>query len=185
MQECDTPLNSFFDASDFASAAELLELLAAQGKTLACAESCTGGLIASMLTEQPGSSRVFTAGFITYSNAMKQAMLGVSETTLQAHGAVSEQTVCEMAAGALQRSGADYAVAVSGIAGPDGGTKEKPVGTVWIAWGSKDNIRAQQFQLDEPRKYCQQLAAAIALDLIHRTALQQTGTPPYFARWAV
>lgn len=165
-------------------ASSVLNLLAAQNKTLTCAESCTGGLIATMLTEISGASRVFTAGFITYSNAMKQALLGVSEKTLQAHGAVSEQTVREMAAGALQRSGASYAVAVSGIAGPDGGTAEKPVGTVWIAWGSQDSIRAQCFQLGTPRKRCQQLSAAIALDLIRRSALQESATPPYFSRWA-
>lgn len=163
--------------------ASLLDLLAEQGKTLACAESCTGGLIASMLTEIPGSSRVFTGGFITYSNAMKTAMLGVSEKTLDQHGAVSEQTAREMLAGTLQKSGADLAVAVTGIAGPDGGSDDKPVGTVWIAWGSKNRIHARCFMLGSPRKRCQQLTAAIALDLVRRTALAEEQDPPYFARW--
>ncbi len=163
----------------------LLDLLAARGKTLACAESCTGGLISSMLTEVPGSSRAFTAGFITYSNAMKTAMLGVSENTLAQHGAVSEQTARAMLEGALQKSGAGLAVAVTGIAGPDGGSAEKPVGTVWIAWGTAANIQARCFRLGSPRKRCQQLTAAIALDLVRRTALGEEKDPPYFSRWAV
>ncbi len=165
--------------------AALLDLLAAQGKTLACAESCTGGLISSMLTEIPGSSRAFTAGFITYSNAMKSGMLGVSEQTLADHGAVSEPVVREMVCGALARSEADIAVAVSGVAGPDGGTADKPVGTVWLAWGTSAHIHARRFQLGGPRKRCQQLTAAIALDLVRRTALGDDQEPPYFARWAV
>lgn len=162
----------------------LLDLLASQNKTFACAESCTGGLISALLTEIPGSSRVFSAGFVTYSNAMKMAMLGVKEETLSQYGAVSEQTVREMLQGTLMRSGADLAVAVSGVAGPDGGSEEKPVGTVWIAWGTQDHAQAQCFQLGSPRKRVQQLTAAIALDLVRRTALAQQTLPPYFARWA-
>lgn len=164
-------------------AAALLDSLAAQGKTLACAESCTGGLISAMLTETPGSSRVFTAGFVTYSNAMKTAMLGVSEQTLENFGAVSEQTVREMVDGTLSRSGADYAVAVSGIAGPDGGSADKPVGTVWIAWGNAQKINTRCFLISGPRKRFQQLVAAIALDQVRRMAANITGEPPYFSRW--
>jgi nicotinamide-nucleotide amidase len=164
-------------------AADLLDVLVLQGKTVTCAESCTGGLVCSLLTEISGASRAFHAGFITYSNAMKTAMLGVQEATLVQYGAVSEQTVREMAQGALARSGSDYVVALSGIAGPDGGTEEKPVGTVWIAWGALDCIYARCFQLGEPRKRCQHRAAAIALDLVRRTALGETQEPPYFARW--
>lgn len=166
-------------------ASALLDTLAAQGKTLACAESCTGGLISSMLTEIPGSSRVFTAGFVTYSNAMKTAMLGVSETTLEKYGAVSEQTAREMLIGTLQRSNADFAAAVTGIAGPDGGSADKPVGTVWIAWGSPQQIHARCFKLNGPRKRFQQLTAALALDLVRRAALGEEKEAPYFARWAV
>jgi nicotinamide-nucleotide amidase len=103
------------------------------GKTVATAESCTGGMIGEMLTRRPGSSRSFLGGAITYSNAEKVRQLGVSPETLAAHGAVSEPTVREMARGARERFASDYAVAVSGVAGPDGGTADKPVGTVWLA----------------------------------------------------
>jgi nicotinamide-nucleotide amidase len=101
---------------------------------LATAESCTGGWVGEALTAVPGSSDWFDRGFITYSNAAKQEMLGVAAATLATCGAVSEQTVREMASGALNNSRAQAALAISGIAGPGGGTAEKPVGTVWIAW---------------------------------------------------
>lgn len=97
------------------------------------AESCTGGWVAKAITDVPGSSDWFDGGYVTYSNAAKMRDLGVSQVTLQTHGAVSEATVLEMASGALRVSGADVAVAVSGIAGPDGGVPGKPVGTVWFA----------------------------------------------------
>ncbi len=101
--------------------------------TVATAESCTGGLIAKYLTDVLGSSDVFKGGWVTYSNEMKTRELGVPVATLEKHGAVSQETVVAMAGGALKRSGADYAIAVTGIAGPDGGTQEKPVGTIWLA----------------------------------------------------
>jgi nicotinamide-nucleotide amidase len=101
------------------------------------AESCTGGWIAKAMTDIPGSSCCFDRAFITYSNEAKQEMLGVAAETLQQHGAVSEAVVRQMVQGALDRSRASVAVAVSGIAGPDGGTEDKPVGTVWLAWGRK------------------------------------------------
>src|SRR5215469_3217637 len=106
------------------------------GRRLATAESCTGGWVAKACTDVAGSSQWFECGFVTYSNAAKVRDLGVSEATLASHGAVSEPTVREMAAGALRVSGADIAVAISGIAGPEGGTPTKPVGTVWfgLAW---------------------------------------------------
>ena len=106
------------------------------GLTVATAESCTGGWIAKSLTDVSGSSAVFGFGIVSYSNAAKSSMLGVNPSTLDSEGAVSEAVVTEMARGALERSGADLAVAVSGIAGPDGGTEEKPVGTVWFAWAN-------------------------------------------------
>ncbi len=109
--------------------------LRSKGGVMVSAESCTGGWIAKSMTDVPGSSSCFDRAFVTYSNEAKQEMLGVSPETLERHGAVSEDAVREMAQGALERSRATVVVAVSGIAGPDGGTEEKPVGTVWLAWG--------------------------------------------------
>lgn len=105
-----------------------------QGHSLCLAESCTGGWIAKLLTDIPGSSRWFERGLVTYSNAAKMELLGVPETLLQTHGAVSEETVIAMVQGVVSRSHADFGIAVSGIAGPDGGSDAKPVGLVWLAW---------------------------------------------------
>ncbi len=112
--------------------------LRSTGRTMASAESCTGGWIAKAMTDVPGSSACFDRAFITYSNQAKHEMLGVGTDTLDRHGAVSEAVVLEMVRGVLQHSQAEVAVAVSGIAGPDGGSEEKPVGTVWLAWASRD-----------------------------------------------
>ncbi|AHM75538.1 nicotinamide-nucleotide amidase [Yersinia hibernica] len=105
---------------------------------ITCAESCTGGWVAKALTDIAGSSAYFDRGFVTYSNAAKHDLLGVKESTLSEHGAVSEAVVREMALGALRAANADFAVSISGVAGPDGGTAEKPVGTVWFAFVSHD-----------------------------------------------
>jgi nicotinamide-nucleotide amidase len=113
------------------------QALLARQKKLVTAESCTGGWIAQVLTDVPGSSLWFDRGFVTYSNAAKIQMLGVKPETLDRYGAVSAQTATEMVTGALLHSDAEYAIAVTGIAGPSGGTEEKPVGTVFIAWASK------------------------------------------------
>jgi nicotinamide-nucleotide amidase len=113
---------------------QLGEALLAKGWKLACSESCTGGGIAAAVTDIAGCSQWFDRGFVSYSNLAKQEMLGVGKSTLNAHGAVSEAVVKEMVAGALSRSQARVAVAVSGIAGPGGGTDDKPVGTVCLAW---------------------------------------------------
>lgn len=158
----------------------LVRLLQEKGRRLTVAESCTGGSIAAMLTKIPGASAVFDAGFVTYSNAIKQRVLNVDESTLTAEGAVSEAVVLEMARGALQVSGADYAIAVSGIAGPDGGSAEKPVGTVWIAWGGGDTLRAQRLQIRFPRELFQQYVSSIGLDLIRRELRGIAAPPPYF-----
>ncbi|PLR44271.1 hypothetical protein CYR40_15830 [Chimaeribacter arupi] len=114
------------------------ERLQAASAWVTCAESCTGGLVAKSITDIAGSSAWFDRGFVTYSNAAKHEMLGVAESTLQAHGAVSEPVVREMAFGALKAAGADYAVSISGIAGPGGGTDAKPVGTVWFGIAAED-----------------------------------------------
>jgi nicotinamide-nucleotide amidase len=115
-------------------AADLGRRLVEQGLTLATAESCTGGWVAKVVTDIPGSSGWFDRGFVTYADAAKIDMLGVSATTLETQGAVSEAVAREMALGALAQSCARVAVAISGIAGPEGGTEDKPVGTVWFAW---------------------------------------------------
>lgn len=119
-------------------AAELGAALLARGEWLALAESCTGGWLAQAVTAIAGSSAWFDRGFVTYSNAAKTDMLGVSEATLERHGAVSEATARAMAQGALAHSRADWAVAITGVAGPSGGSPDKPVGTVCFAWAAKD-----------------------------------------------
>jgi nicotinamide-nucleotide amidase len=116
----------------------VLELCRARGLRVATAESCTGGLVAGALTDIAGSSDVVDCGFVTYSNEAKQALLGVPAATLKRYGAVSEQTATAMAAGALKHSRADLSVAITGIAGPGGGTKDKPVGLVHFAAASRD-----------------------------------------------
>jgi nicotinamide-nucleotide amidase len=125
-------------------AAQVGGLLKAHGLMLTTAESCTGGGVAQAVTEIAGSSGWFERGFITYSNDAKREMLGVPLDTLLLHGAVSEAVVREMVAGALHYSHAQVALAVSGVAGPSGGTPDKPVGTVWFAWGVKDRTCVSQ-----------------------------------------
>ena len=118
-------------------ATTLVGQLNVKTKTVATAESCTGGWIAKALTDVPGSSGCFGYGIVSYSNGAKESILGVQNRTLAEHGAVSEPVVREMAEGTLQLSGADVSVAVSGVAGPDGGSDDKPVGTVWFAWSMR------------------------------------------------
>jgi nicotinamide-nucleotide amidase len=137
--------------------------LKSHGVMLATAESCTGGGIAQAITRVSGSSAWFDRGFITYSNISKQEMLGVSPETLEKHGAVSEVTVREMADGALQFSSAQVALAVSGIAGPTGGTPQKPVGTVWFAWASGRTVNTACHQLSGDRDAIRVKAVRIAL----------------------
>ena len=150
-------------------------------KTITTAESCTGGLIASGITSEAGSSAVFHAGFVTYSNQFKQQMVGVKLQTLKDNGAVSEAVVREMALGALESSGSDVAVAVSGVAGPDGGTDEKPVGTVWIAFGEKERLQARRFFFPGSRLRVQKFTAAIAIDLVRRYVLKLPTDVDYFS----
>lgn len=115
---------------------QLAESLERQQRSIATAESCTGGWVAKVLTDRAGSSAYVVAGLVTYSNNAKRELLGVTEASLNEHGAVSEPVVREMVAGALAATGAGVAVAISGVAGPGGGSEDKPVGTVWFAWGS-------------------------------------------------
>lgn len=156
------------------------QVLREHKKTITIAESCTGGLIASNLVSEAGSSQVFQAGFVAYSNQVKAKVLGVSEQTLIDHGAVSEQVVKEMAEGALRISGADLALSISGVAGPGGGTEEKPVGTVWIAWGAKGDIKARRFFLPFGRVSFQRAAAALAMDIARRAVLGISTDIHYF-----
>lgn len=144
-------------------AAELGVLLQANAWQVTTAESCTGGGIAEAITRIAGSSGWFEAGFVVYSNAQKTRQLGVSEALLIAHGAVSEPVVCAMAQGALESASAHWAVAVSGIAGPGGGSEQKPVGTVWLAWAGPGGVDAQRFLFAGDRHAVRQQSIVAAL----------------------
>ena len=150
----------------------LIDRCRASGLRLASAESCTGGLIAALLTEIPGSSDVFERGFVTYSNAAKQELLGVAAATLAAHGAVSDATAREMAAGALSRSHVQIAVSVTGIAGPGGGSAAKPVGLVYFACaGPNGRLVALERRFgDLGRPAIRTLAVSQALELLKAAA---------------
>jgi len=140
--------------------------LARAGKTLAVAESCTGGLLAKMLTDVGGSSRYFTCGWVTYSNQAKIRELGVPADALDTYGAVSEQVALAMARGARREAGTDYAIGITGIAGPAGGTEEKPVGLVFIAVEDEEGARAERFQFSKDRHFIRQRAAQTALNMV-------------------
>jgi nicotinamide-nucleotide amidase len=146
----------------------ILQMLAAQNKTLATAESCTGGYIGHLLTAIPGSSKSYLGGGITYSYGLKESVLGVKSDTLNQTGAVSEETVTEMVLGALKAFNSDYAIACSGIAGPDGGTPDKPVGTVWIAVASKNKVVAKKFLFGNKRMQNIERTAVSALYMLYR-----------------
>ena len=144
VRELYTIAGQYIVGEDCETLAELVHrTLVGRGLTLATAESCTGGALASQLTAQAGASAYFRGGVVAYSNTVKEALLGVRHDTLVAHGAVSEATAIEMAEGARDRLGADLAIATTGIAGPDGGTKDKPVGTVWIAVSDSRHTEAK------------------------------------------
>ena len=151
--------------------------------SVTAADSCTGGLIASLITREAGSSQVFGSGFVTYSNVAKHCVLGVAEASLAQHGAVSEPVVLAMLTGALEKSGADIGIAVSGIAGPGGGSDDKPVGTVWMAWGTKAHHRAIRLQVPGSRERFQILVAAIGLDIMRRQVLELPPIPHYIQRF--
>jgi nicotinamide-nucleotide amidase len=161
-----------FSAALLAQAEKLLADARAKGLKIATAESCTGGLIAGLLTEIPGSSDVVERGFVSYSNEAKQELLGVPENLIAQHGAVSAEVVRAMALGALKRSRADLSVAVTGIAGPGGGTKDKPVGLVYLAAarGERMTLRECRFG-DIGRTEVRLKTVATVLELLH-TLLQ-------------
>jgi nicotinamide-nucleotide amidase len=145
-------------------AAQVATIVQEQRLMVVTAESCTGGWIAKVLTDLAGSSAWFDAGVVTYSYGAKEALLGVNPRTLEASGAVSEQTAMEMVSGALARFGAGMAVAVTGIAGPSGGTPEKPVGTVWIGWKRRGAYaHAKLFHFDGDREAVRRQTVAAAL----------------------
>ncbi len=148
-----------------ARVAELAALLEARQLTISTAESCTGGWLAKCLTDRPGSSAWFEFGFVTYGNNAKLQLLGVPAATLKANGAVSQQVAEAMASGARQASGADLAVAITGVAGPTGGTPDKPVGIVWLAWAGPEGLKgAEQREFPGDRAAIRSQAVAAALD---------------------
>jgi nicotinamide-nucleotide amidase len=144
-------------------AQRLGRVLLARNLRVATAESCTGGWIAKALTDIPGSSQWLEGGIVAYSNAAKSALLGVPAALIAAHGAVSEQVVRAMAEGARARLGVPLAVAVSGVAGPDGGTPDKPVGTVWLAWANGRQTTAARERFDGDRDAVRRESVALAL----------------------
>lgn len=148
------------------------EILTLQNKTLATAESCTGGYIAHLLTSIPGSSKFFNGSVVSYTNQAKEKLLQVQSSTIQQFGAVSENTVKEMLPGALKQLDSNYAIAVSGIMGPDGGTDEKPVGTVWVAVGNSQKIITQKFHFRFNRLQNIHLTALNALNLLRKFLLE-------------
>ena len=146
----------------------IIDFMAARNLTLSVAESCTGGYISHQITQHPGSSMVFLGGAVTYSNSLKISILGVSEKTLNNFGAVSEETVKEMSEGAKSAFLSDYSIAVSGVAGPDGGTIEKPVGTVWIAVTGKTKTITKTYNFGNKRTQNIERSGTTALTLLYK-----------------
>jgi nicotinamide-nucleotide amidase len=154
-----------------ALAARLGAVALARGAMIATAESCTGGLVAGAITAIAGSSAWFERGFVTYSNLAKEQQLGVAPSTIERFGAVSEETAKAMAQGAIRGAPAQWAVAVTGIAGPDGGSADKPVGTVWFAWAGPDVLETLRRQFDGDRAAVREASIRVALEgLIDRLA---------------
>lgn len=158
-----------------ALARQVLDACRARGLKVATAESCTGGMVAAALTDIAGSSDVFERGFVTYSNEAKQEILSVTEQTLARHGAVSGETACEMVLGALARSRADIAVSITGVAGPGGGTENKPVGLVWFGIAEREGDAQAHRMLfpDQGRAAIRAAATRFALELLVELAQHQ------------
>jgi nicotinamide-nucleotide amidase len=150
-------------------AKRLGERLKAANAMLVTAESCTGGWAAQVVTSVAGSSAWFERGFVTYSNAAKQELLGVNAQTLRQHGAVSEETAREMARGALQRSRATVGLSITGVAGPSGGTREKPVGTVCFAWSRGGEVRSETRHFSGDRESVRRQSVVLALEGVLKT----------------
>jgi len=148
---------------------QLIEQLKAKKLTISTAESCTGGLVAKLLTDIPGSSDVFIGGFVSYSNEMKMKWLGVKKETLLNYGAVSEQTVGEMLDGIMRETGSDFAVAVSGIAGPTGGTPEKPVGTIFIGVALFEQKVVKKYHFQGSREDVRVKSAIKVVEMIQKS----------------
>ena len=142
------------------------EKLARQGKTIAVAESCTGGTVARLLTDVPGASRYFTYGWVTYSNAAKTSELGVPAELIEKYGAVSEEAASSMAIGARKKAGTDFAIAITGIAGPAGGSEQKPVGLVYISIDSEQGCRTGRFVFSHDRESIRLRAAQTAINML-------------------
>ncbi len=142
------------------------EIFWREGFTLATAESCTAGNVAAIITAIPGSSRFYKGGIVAYANEVKESLLHVKKETLETYGAVSEETVSEMVYGAMETLHTDYAVATSGIAGPGGGTPDKPVGTIWVAAGTKGKVLTAKLSEDEGREKNVQAATTKTLMLL-------------------
>jgi nicotinamide-nucleotide amidase len=155
------------------SAAALVALFKAQSLRLATAESCTGGLIAAAITDIAGSSAVFTHGFVTYANAAKTQMLGVPEEMLATHGAVSAEVAAAMAAGARDRAGATIAVSTTGIAGPDGGSAEKPVGLVWFGLATARGVTTYHRMFPGSRAEVRRASVEFALALLQKAGEEE------------
>jgi PncC family amidohydrolase len=155
-----------------ALAEDVLELSRARGWTLATAESCTGGLVGARLTEVSGASDAYVGGVVAYSDDVKRAQLAVRAETLEEHGAVSQETAAEMAAGARRALAADVAVAVTGVAGPGGGTPNKPVGLVYLTVESPDGNSTERLHLEGDRQAIREQAAGAALRLLRRHLTQ-------------
>lgn len=149
-------------------------ILKSKNKTMATAESCTGGYIAHLITTVPGSSQYFKGSVVSYANEVKENILGVKNETLKSFGAVSEETVLQMVKGAIEKLNVDYAVATSGIMGPDGGSDEKPVGTVWIAVGNKNKSEAKKFYFRFERERNIEQTAMTALNMLRKFILTET-----------
>lgn len=164
-------------------AREIITELEKKNKKMAVCESCTGGMIASRITAVPGASKVFELGLVTYSNQAKTSLVGVSTELLEQYGAVSQPVAEAMAKGLLQYNDIDYSLAVTGIAGPGGGTQDKPVGTVWIAWGDQRGVYSREILLHGNRENIQHLTAEVSLDLLRRFMRGlPINTPYYFDR---